>query len=256
MPNWVYGQLCVTGDKKELQKFKEFAEGEETFYDDDFGKGVNTQKYILDMNKFIPYPKKFKEIDKKAYDYNINIKELQKKSETDKEAKEEYERLLVLQELEKDGSRDILWKPDGFNSGGYEWCVRNWGTKWNFGDVSLREENNELNYSFQTAWSIPMPVLFKMSKMFPSLTFSYYGDEESEAFETEIEFKAGKIVSEETKGWEDIQIDRITEGEIDDCYEEDVNEELRKHKGHEIIHSKNENAFRCNTCNKIIWNLK
>jgi len=32
MPNFVYGNLYVTGDKKALLKFKEYAETEEEYY--------------------------------------------------------------------------------------------------------------------------------------------------------------------------------------------------------------------------------
>jgi hypothetical protein len=64
---------------------------------------------------------------------------------------------------------------DGYNDGGYDWCIRNWGTKWGFCHSKLIESNfdtGRLFYSFDTAWSPPTPLIFKMSQMFPHLIFT------------------------------------------------------------------------------------
>ncbi len=45
MPNWCECDLTVNGNKKELSRFKKFSA---------------TKKSVLDHNKFISYPKKFK----------------------------------------------------------------------------------------------------------------------------------------------------------------------------------------------------
>lgn len=252
MPNYVYGNLYVTGEKKALLKFKEFADGEEEYIDELSGEKKISNR-ILDMNKFIPYPKRFKDMDKQAQEHNKKMRILEEQAKTDEKAKKEYENELILAELE---GNDIH-KSDGYNQGGYDWCVMNWGTKWNFCDVELEEETDEqLHYSFSTAWNMPIPVLFKMSKMFPALTFEYLGNEESEEFEVEYEFKAGKLTKQEEKDWKDIQIEAIKSGEIS-RFDEDspLYKELDKHKGHDIIYI-NEGEikeFRCKTCEKSIW---
>jgi hypothetical protein len=206
------------------------------------------------MNKFIPYPQKFKDIDKKSYDYAMKMKTLKEQSVTDEKAKQEYERELALQELED--NKDNL--KDGYNSGGYDWCIQNWGTKWNFCDVDLNETNpKELKYSFQTAWSVPQPILFMMSKLFPKLEIHYFGNEESEAFEYEVTFKKGKIVEEEMKEWADIQIQKIYDGEWENYNDDDkLQEEINKHQGHKISYDEKADTFRCEDCNKIIWDRK
>jgi len=65
---------------------------------------------------------------------------------------------------------------DGYNSGGYEWCVENWGTKWGFYDVQTAPRKRGLFYTFRTAWSPPAPLVMAMSRAFPDLTFKlrYY----------------------------------------------------------------------------------
>jgi len=268
MPNYVYAQLYVYGDKKELQKFKKFAEGEEEYYDDDTGIDnslnwkLKTTKWILDMNKFIPYPKRFKEIDKKNKQYYdwVNTIRLKVKEEKSPLTKEEQKIINELALIELEGKQQ-QYRKDGFNSCGYEWCAHNWQTKWNFCNCELTDETDEeLHYTFQTAWSIPMPVLIKMSKMFPKLEFNYLGDEESEEFEVDYHFKAGKITESEEKGWADIQIEKIKEGNIDGFdYDKKLYTELEKHKGHEIILGEEDKLkeFRCKTCNnKVIWDIK
>lgn len=65
---------------------------------------------------------------------------------------------------------------DGFNAGGYEWCVERWGTKWNACRVNVgdaTECGGELSAAlhFDTAWSPPRPVILKASELFPDLRF-------------------------------------------------------------------------------------
>ena len=64
---------------------------------------------------------------------------------------------------------------DGFNSGGYKWCCENWGTKWGICNAEVVQEFLErishIDYCFDTAWSPPLPVVLKMSEMFPGLRF-------------------------------------------------------------------------------------
>lgn len=72
---------------------------------------------------------------------------------------------------------------DGFNSGGYSWCVGNWGTKWlagnGSGEIQFRGKGNTravVNLEFVTAWSPPKPIILALSNQFPSISFSlkYY----------------------------------------------------------------------------------
>ena len=159
MPNHVDNELLVTGDEKEISRFKEFAEAEDAL---DSYKEKGKEK--LSADKFIPYPQEFKDADKKAVKRsetrNAYIKELQKK-----------------EKLSEDKAREKAWKKypsikDGYNSGGYGWCIENWGTKWGFYDVELIEDSkDELLYTFNTAWSPALPVIEKMGEMFPSLKF-------------------------------------------------------------------------------------
>lgn len=66
--------------------------------------------------------------------------------------------------------------------GWYDWNIREWGTKWDAGDVDLTDstENKspDLYYTFQTAWSIPEPVFRAMVEQHPELNFDFSSEEE------------------------------------------------------------------------------
>lgn len=59
----------------------------------------------------------------------------------------------------------------------YEWCVENWGTKWNAYDFVRSFEPNTI--IFHTAWSCALNVIKQLSKMYPDITFTYrWADED------------------------------------------------------------------------------
>ena len=65
----------------------------------------------LDFDKYIPYPKEFTDKDKQA-------------------SKNRVEKQTTI-----NGKLDTT---DGYNSGGYEWCIQNWGTKCRFSSLPVR----------------------------------------------------------------------------------------------------------------------
>lgn len=60
---------------------------------------------------------------------------------------------------------------DGFNSGGYEWRIENWGTRWGAYDVQRRDRKGPC-ISFQTAWSPSIPIIAALHKRFPEVCLS------------------------------------------------------------------------------------
>jgi hypothetical protein len=87
------------------------------------------------------------------------------------------------------------WKPP---MSGYDWCIKNWGTKWGAHEVKMTECHDvygwlvvngrekkpdvpipkdksrihgkgSLEFVFDTAWSPPVPVITALSKKFPHL---------------------------------------------------------------------------------------
>ena len=166
MPNWCDCELMITGDANELKKFRKFAQT---------GKGDT--KNVLDTNQFIPYPKKFARLDKKADKHNKKRASL-----TDEEQK---------------NSEHMT---DGFSSGGIDWCRENWGTKWGICGATINSEDYSygLEYVFVTAWSPAKPVIAKMSKMFPKLRFDLRYFESQRRHNGLLVCKQGTIVENTT----------------------------------------------------------
>lgn len=146
MPNYCDQDLWITGPTEELKKFKAFAK-EDIEHFNIFNGTYFLQEFLLSANKFIPYPQGYRDQDK------FSIEQ----------------------------SKKGIYVPDGFNSGGYEWCVNNWGTKWGICDCVLSREklgkkDGKLFYKFHSAWSPCNKIISAMAERFPELLFKlkYY----------------------------------------------------------------------------------
>lgn len=105
--------------------------------------GADLPEPKFDFNAVLPYPKAYKDRD------------------------DEFAALGHKGATEKYGPR----AQDGYNSGGYEWCAKNWGTKWNAYHV-IRRDYMGVCITFQTAWCSPLPVIAALHKKFPQLELS------------------------------------------------------------------------------------
>jgi hypothetical protein len=57
----------------------------------------------------------------------------------------------------------------------HDWCVTNWGTKWNAYDVEFKDNA----FIFNTAWDIPIPIYEKIAEQFSNLCLEiYYASED------------------------------------------------------------------------------
>jgi len=82
-----------------------------------------------------------------------------------------------------DGS--VAWEtynfPDGKNDDRwYNWNITNWGTKWDITAKSVEfeyEDSEQLEVSFETAWSPPEEICYRLREMFQDLTISWFYDE-------------------------------------------------------------------------------
>lgn len=158
MPNWCENELYVKGTKKLVAEFQNKAKGEK----------------ILDFNKFIPYPTKYAEADKRFREWR-----------------------------EQNPNKSLRDAPeDGYNNGGYRWCIDNWGTKWNashFEDYKNNPDSEdwgddwiELRYKFDTAWAPPLLIIRKMAQNFPELEFTLL------YFESGAEFSGRFTIKKDT----------------------------------------------------------
>ena len=167
MPNYCENELTVRildHDNEEVQNDRK----KKLMKFVEFAKsGTGKNKRDFDFNKFITYPQEYSDKDKKA------------------------------RELEKTGKHI----KDGFNSGGYEWCCRHWGTKWNACSINIVEQDlkyGEVMYEFDTAWSPPIPVIVQASKMFPELEFELRFFEQGAGFNGILICREGVVIENRT----------------------------------------------------------
>lgn len=168
MPNWCYNEMIVRGSKEVLDAV--------------MGKVHNSQRDefpCFDFGKVAPYPEKYKKLDDESNTY--------------------------------DGFNGVIRDENGeaighMTESGYEWCIRNWGTKWNACEPSLDVYDEYIVYSFNTAWSPSTPVTIALSEMFPDATFIHCYEEEGMDFSGREEYKNGVLVSEVMGNYDDYPI--------------------------------------------------
>ncbi len=64
----------------------------------------------------------------------------------------------------------------------YDWRCEHWGTKWDINGYLEYDEEDILEYSFDSAWSPPTGFIEKVSKDFPLLRFRLKYEEEGNGF--------------------------------------------------------------------------
>ena len=88
----------------------------------------------------------------------------------------------------------------GFDKTGYNWCSKNWGTKWSASDVEFTKNTpNNVVYEFMTAWSPPTPVVKALAKKFPKLTLILKYDEPGVGFRGHLTMEKGKVAHDVCK---------------------------------------------------------
>lgn len=83
----------------------------------------------------------------------------------------DFDKVIPYPEKFRKMDEEEPMRSKGFNAGGYEWCLNNWGTKWNSCETSagISVDGTTFGASFDTAWSPPVPVIIKLAELFPTL---------------------------------------------------------------------------------------
>lgn len=137
---------------------------------------MKSDKSPFDFDKLIPYPEMWATADKAFHEAEQKFNAEWKAA---REAKIPFTK----------NWSDL--PPDGYNRGGYEWCVSNWGTKWNAYSISYDDES----ICFKTAWRTPIPIFVEISKRFPDLKLKIaYADEDRGYNCGLLLFKNGKLI--------------------------------------------------------------
>jgi hypothetical protein len=136
MPNWVRNHLTITGTNEDIASTLATLRGPES---------------DVDFNMLCLYPQKFADIDATA--------------EREKERIDDFSADERKAFVDGGGERP----KDGYNSGGYEWCVENWGTKWNADDPHVDVEDGKATITFDTAWDPPIRYIVVLAAKHPQV---------------------------------------------------------------------------------------
>jgi hypothetical protein len=181
MPNWCNNSLIVIGDQQTIDDFKS-----KTVVMDENGNENFTMKILL------PCPKELEEMTSPA---------IWRGEKDDTEGKEAHEK-YVAELKEKYGHSD--W---------YEWCIKNWGTKWDVGNSSIMEENEKFVVDYSTAWGPNSTWVHTISKFYPTLEFKLIYEEPGMDFCGCYEVKNGgddyEDLQEGDLEWIDWETDRM-----------------------------------------------
>lgn len=145
MPNHCETDMYIRGPQEKVDEFAKWLEE------------IEPQERDI-CRVLLPYPEPFKTMDEEA---RVFAWDAQTDEATRKAALEVYQA--------KYGHTK-----NGYNSGGYEWCKQNWGTKWGIYEVDFTPDAGKRGslLSFRSAWSPPANRVFQaLSEKFPDLTF-------------------------------------------------------------------------------------
>jgi hypothetical protein len=172
MPNHVENDLYVTGTEEQLNELLALI-------------GVTEDPPVFDVARLIPYPDLYKTMDD---EYPKDSKD-----------QEEYHRQIEAYITKWNTDRD------GYNSGGYEWCLANWGTKWGAYHVYYhwRPKPKYATYRtvvihYETAWRpLSNAVLGALHARFPEVNMELI------YFECGMEMAGGATWVSEEDHWQD-----------------------------------------------------
>ncbi len=210
MPNWCENDIEITGPKEDVNLLIEWVQGEEDLNRED-------GRIIFSFNSILPYPEEYKKFDAVAREFDMQVEAFRQvwladhpvPDVKDEEAMKAWR--LEWQVTLKDSALHWENRPkDGFNAGGYEWCVANWGTKWDASEPRWKEEPFEYNYepdgkgphvtceyTFSTAWAPPHEVIAALAHQFSAVEIRHRYFEAGMAFNGMVVYENGEEASHE-----------------------------------------------------------
>lgn len=177
MPNWVVNRVTVTGSEEDIERFKAL---------------VTSDESVFDFNRIKPMPKELNIVSGGIE--HLCIDAYLKSRKTEAKSIEEFLEEINLPDWFKPDGKDhgVVFDrqtgPGGLGdiiaygevycalkerygaTSWYDWCVRNWGTKWYADDASIESESpTQLQYRFETAWNVPVEIYQALAEMFPDI---------------------------------------------------------------------------------------
>lgn len=167
MPNWCENILVVTGDDTELSKFDKTFKGRPALW--------SLEEFELGVEDFdVAMAKKAAEWNEMPLQYTFNAL------------------YPVPEEILRNGYNGK--EENGSLLSGYDWCIENWGTKWDMNSVTQEENPGEIKYYFSTAWGPPLEWCEKVAGDWLQLEFKVLFFEPGMCFAGENHYVGGELV--------------------------------------------------------------
>lgn len=181
MPNHIQNRVHLVGDESTIEQVCNFIKGKEIVFDFNTVITMPEELNITSDGWLMPLENPFS----RGANFYKHINDLKQHLEKFPELREDTESNFIQ------GIKNFL--KYGFATW-FEWCVENWGTKWNAYSQDDSRNTSDTIF-FQTAWSAPIPVLVALSKKFPTVNFVFaYADEDSGANVAHGVIKEGEFV--------------------------------------------------------------
>ena len=192
MPNWCENTVTMYGDENSLQEcFDKFGGNEET----------------IDFDRIIPTPKELEEIIAVATlseDVQL-LKDEKAGKEIPENDKKRLDSMLEDNISYRQNAEKSLFCLEHYGaSSWYDWHVEHWGTKWNantedFGfpcGWSTYHGKPSCHFVFYTPWVAPLPIIEKLSSMYPKLTFRLNEREGGNGIDNVYVFQNGRLIKQ------------------------------------------------------------
>ena len=152
MPNWCKNIVEVFGEEADIKAFKEMVASEEEAFS---------------LNSILPVPIELHDVQSPVR--IMTEQEIQEYKESHKDIHPDYP---IGGPITQETS-DRLNKQYGDNNW-YDWCNRNWDTKWDASEVYFQDDGWMLRYEFDTAWNPPEAICHALREKFPDLNISWF----------------------------------------------------------------------------------
>lgn len=180
MPNWVKNVIRVTGKKEDISAMLQRVKSDDRPFDfenlipmpkslDITSGGIREDAMLFYISDGLKLP-----IDEIKQHRFVNVACKYSSAEEQVRHLREYISLgrYTPEELWENGKIYVENLQNYGATDWYDWACNNWGTKWNACEAEVcRESPTECWIYFDTAWSLPQPILRKLVSEYPQLLF-------------------------------------------------------------------------------------
>lgn len=186
MPNWVHNSIFIKNTFPEFEEIKRKFEAAKS-NDDQLFQEIHPMPNELDETRIFVERLIFKGL---SFSEHIDISKIdpmeraRKEIEFSKYDRSKEEARIIANNLSKYGAKD--W---------YEWCITNWGCKWDATDLSVScEDGQDLCADFQTPYEWPTGVYERLTSLYPQIQLLVF------SWEFENNYRKGAVFTP-SEGW-------------------------------------------------------